>query len=62
VFALLFASFREDMAGVNQSTMKTVNIHQSKIDVVKFDRTNNWKGKRDFEKSKIDGREDLKMN
>jgi len=29
------------MAGVNQATVKTVNIPQSKIDVVKFDGTNN---------------------
>jgi len=30
------------MAEINQSTMKTVNIHQSKIDVVKFEDTNNF--------------------
>jgi len=30
------------MAEVNQLTVKTVNIHQSKIDVVKFDGTNNF--------------------
>ena len=40
------------MAGVNQSTVKTVNIHQSKIDVVKFDGMDNWKGKGDIRKSK----------
>ena len=32
----------ENMAEVNQSMMKTVNIHQSKINVVKFDGTNNF--------------------
>ena len=30
------------MTEVNQSTMKIVNIYQSKIDVVKFDGTNNF--------------------
>ena len=30
------------MAEVNQSTVKTVNIHQSEINVVKFDGTNNF--------------------
>ena len=30
------------MAKVNQSMMKTVSIHQSKIDVVKFDGINNF--------------------
>ena len=30
------------MIEVNQFTMKTVNIHQSKIDMVKFDVTNNF--------------------
>ena len=30
------------LAEVNQSTVKTVNIHQSKIDVMKFDDTNNF--------------------
>jgi len=30
------------MAEVNQFTVKTMNIHQSKIDVVKFDGTNNF--------------------
>ena len=30
------------MAKVNQSTVKTVNIHQSKINVMKFDGTNNF--------------------
>ena len=45
------------MTGVNQSMMKTVNIHQSKIDVVNFDGTNNWKGKEDIEKSKIGNRQ-----
>ena len=50
------------MIEVNQSTMKTVNIHQSKSDVVKFDGTKNWKGKKVIKKSKTDGREDLKKN
>ena len=31
-----------DMTEVNQSTAKIMNIHQSKIDVVKFDDTNNF--------------------
>jgi len=31
-----------DMVKVNQSMVKTVNIHQSKINVVKFDGTNNF--------------------
>jgi len=30
------------VAEVNQSMVKTVNIHQSKIDIVKFDGTNNF--------------------
>ena len=30
------------MAKINQSTVKNVNIHQSKIDVVKFDGTINF--------------------
>jgi len=30
------------MAEVNQSMVKTVNIHQSKIDMVKFDDKNNF--------------------
>jgi len=30
------------MPEVNQSTVKTVNIHQSKIDVGKLDDTNNF--------------------
>ena len=30
------------MTEVNQSTVKIVNIHQSKIDVVKFDGMNNF--------------------
>jgi len=34
--------FLKDMADNNQSTVKTVNVHQSKIDVVKFDGTNNF--------------------
>jgi len=39
------------MAEVNQATMKTVNIHQAKIDVKKFDgMNNNQKGKRDIGK------------
>jgi len=27
---------------INQSTVKTMNIHQSKINVAKFDGTNNF--------------------
>ena len=42
--------------------MKNVNIHQSKIDVVKFDDPNNWKGKGDFGKPKTSDHEDLKEN
>ena len=53
-FALYLTRSEGDMAEVNQSTVKTVNIHQSKIDVVKFDGMNNWKGKRDVGKSKTD--------
>ena len=30
------------MDGVNQFTKKIVNIHQSKIDMMKFDGTNNF--------------------
>jgi len=41
------------MTKVNHSTVKTVNIHQSRIDVVKFDCTNNWKDNGDIGKSKI---------
>jgi len=41
------------MIGVNQFTVKTVNIHQSKIIVVMFDDTNNRKGKRDIGKSRV---------
>ena len=32
----------EDVAEVNQSTVKIVNSHPSKIDIVKFDGTNNF--------------------
>ena len=32
----------EEMAENSESTMKTVNNHPSKIDVVKFDSTNNF--------------------
>ena len=45
------------MADINQFTVNTVNIHQSKIDVVKFDGINNWKGKEDIEKFKIGNRQ-----
>ena len=31
-----------NMAEVNQSIVKIMNIHQSKIDVVKFNGTNNF--------------------
>jgi len=31
-----------DMAKVNQSTVKIMNIHCSKIDMIKFDGTNNF--------------------
>jgi len=48
------------MARVNLSTVKTVNIHQSKINVMKFDGTNNWKGMGDIEKFRTSGRKDLK--
>ena len=34
--------FLEDMARVNQFTVKTVNVQQLKIDMVKFDGTNNF--------------------
>ena len=34
--------FLEEIVKVNQSTVKTVNIHQSKIDVLKFDGKNNF--------------------
>jgi len=34
--------FLEDMAGINQSVVKIVNIHQSKINMVKFDSMNNF--------------------
>ena len=45
------------MAEVNQSTVKTLNIHQSRIDVVKFDVINNWKGKGDIGKFKTGNRQ-----
>jgi len=45
------------MVGVNQSAVKTVNIHQSKIDVVKFGGMNNWKGKEDIGKFKTSNRQ-----
>jgi len=32
----------KDMANSNQPTLKTIIVHQSKIDVVKFDGTNNF--------------------
>ena len=48
------------MTGVNQSTVKTVNIYQLKSDIVKFDGMKNWKGKGDIEKSKTGDCEDLK--
>ena len=38
----VFFGFLENMAEVNQSTVKIVHIHQLKIDVVKFDGTNNF--------------------
>jgi len=43
--------FLDDKAGVNYSTVNTVNIRQSKIDMVNFDGTSNWKGKGDIGKS-----------
>ena len=45
------------MPRVNHSTVKNVNIHQSKIDVVKFDGMNNWKVKEDVDKSKTSNRQ-----
>jgi len=45
------------MVEVNQSTVKTIIIHQSKINVVKFNGTNNWKGKEDIRKSRPDNRQ-----
>jgi len=41
-FPQLYCDSLETMAEVNQSTVKTVNIHQLKIDVMKFDGTNNF--------------------
>jgi len=47
-----FVDFLEEIAEFNQATMKTVNIHQAKIDRVKFDGTNNFrKGKEDIVKT-----------
>ena len=46
--------FLEKMAEVNQAKVKIVNIHWSRINVMKFDDTNNWKGKGDIKKSKTD--------
>ena len=45
--------FLEEMIEVNQATARTVNIHQAKIDVVKFDSTSNFgrKGKGDIDKT-----------
>ena len=37
----MFGSLK-DMANSNQPTVKTIIVHQSKIDVVKFDGTNNF--------------------
>jgi len=37
IFHNMYGIFGGDMAGVNQSAVKTVNIHQSKSDMVKFD-------------------------
>ena len=34
--------FLEDTVEVNQVTVKIVNVHQEKIDLVKFDGTNNF--------------------
>ena len=42
--------------------VETVNIHQSKSDVVKFDDTKNWKGEGVVEKFKTGGRKDLRKN
>ena len=41
------------MAEINQSMVKTVNVYQSRINVVKFDGTNNWKGNKDNGKFKL---------
>jgi len=41
VFTVVFW-FSEDYGWSHQSMVKTANIHQSKIDVVKFDGTNNF--------------------
>ena len=62
VFHIVVGCSGRDIARVNQSVVKTVNINQSKIDVVKYDDTKNWKGKGDVGKSKTGGRENLKKN
>jgi len=41
------------MAEINQSMVKTMNVYQSRINVVKFDGTNNWKGNKDNGKFKL---------
>ena len=41
-FCIALLNLLEEMAGNSQTTVKTVNIHQSKIDVVKFDNMNNF--------------------
>ena len=61
-FALFLAFFGGDMIGVNQSTVKTVNIHQSKSDVVKVDGMKNCKSKGNIGKTRTDGCEGLKKN
>jgi len=42
VFRIVIGVFLEEITEVNQSTVKIVNIHQSRIDVVKFDGTSNF--------------------
>ena len=42
VFCIVCVGFLENMAKVNQVTVKTVNNHQAKIVVVKFDGTDNF--------------------
>ena len=42
VFTNYFSHYFEEMAGDSQSTVKLVNPHPMKIDVVKFDGTNNF--------------------
>jgi len=58
VFRIVCLVFFGGDVEINQTIVKNVNIHQAKINVVKFDGTNKFqKGKENIGKSKTDNRQ-----